>query len=222
MAHSAKESREYNLPMDYFVGKLRVIDGAGLRVELKSENPTETGVWFRIHHGMTGASYGERITVTLTARSPYQTGVDIESVCVMPTQLWDAGKNKSNINVLFGYLEKDMASYVPQTAGAYVPPTPSQTQQVPPQTFQTPQTQQVPPQTVQTPQMQQTPPQTVQTPPTASYAPPVQTPPPAREQAPVSPASPQASPAPKFCVRCGNRLTPGANFCVSCGTRIGN
>ena len=183
------------MPLDYFVQKLRVIDGAGLRVELKSENPTETGVWFRIHHGMTGASYGERITVTLTARSPFQTGIDIESVCVMPTQIWDAGKNKSNINVLFGYLEKDMASYVPQNAGAYVPPPP-QTQQVPPQT--------------------------VQTPPTASYAPPVQTPPPAREQAPASPTAPQASPAPKFCVRCGNRLTPGAKFCVSCGTRIGN
>ena len=133
MARSATETRKYAVPMDYFVGKMRAIENAGLRVSLKSENrldnPEETGFWYRIHHGMTGASYGERITVTLTVADFSGTAVKIESVCSMPTQLFDGGKNQSNVNVLFKYLESDMASYQP---GRYAP-TQQAAPQVPPQ-----------------------------------------------------------------------------------------
>lgn len=130
MARSAKETRQYSAPLEYFSGKLRAVESAGLNVSLKSENPTESGVWFRIHHGMTAASYGERITVTLTRLPNGGTGAEIESECVMPTQMFDAGKNKSNVNVIFGYLEKDMPASFP-AGGAFAPsrqtPPPQQT-----------------------------------------------------------------------------------------------
>ena len=122
MARSAKETRQYSAPLEYFSGKLRAVESAGLNVSLKSENPTESGVWFRIHHGMTAASYGERITVTLTRLPNGGTGAEIESECVMPTQMFDAGKNKSNVNVIFGYLEKDMPASFP--AGFRMPASP--------------------------------------------------------------------------------------------------
>ena len=68
MAKRAEDRKTYNgVPMDYFVQKCRAIDGAGLNVNLKSENPGDNGsMWFRVHHGMTMTSYGEKITITLT------------------------------------------------------------------------------------------------------------------------------------------------------------
>ena len=62
-----------------------------LDMSLKSENPTNTGVWFRIHHGMSMVSYGEKIAVTLTPDGN-GTHVHILSECGMPTQLVDYGE----------------------------------------------------------------------------------------------------------------------------------
>jgi len=75
MAKKSDERRSYPVNINFFVDKCRNIDSAGLRVNLKSENPTpDGGVWFRILHGMSAASYGEKITVTLT---PTPSGTDV-------------------------------------------------------------------------------------------------------------------------------------------------
>ena len=107
MAKRAEDRKTYNgVPMDYFVQKCRAIDGAGLNVNLKSENPGDNGsMWFRVHHGMTMTSYGEKITITLT---PVANGTDVHilSECAMPTQLVDYGKNKQNCAAIFGYFDK--------------------------------------------------------------------------------------------------------------------
>ena len=106
MAKRAEDRKTYNgVPMDYFVQKCRAIDGAGLNVSLKSENPGDNGsMWFRVHHGMTMTSYGEKITITLT---PAANGTDVHilSECAMPTQLVDYGKNKQNCAAIFGYFD---------------------------------------------------------------------------------------------------------------------
>ena len=120
MARKAENRKTYNnVPMDYFVQKCRSIEQGGLNLSLKSENPEADGsVWFRIHHGMTAMSYGEKITITLR---PLGQGTDVHvlSECGMPTQLVDGGKNKSNCAVIFRYLEANMPAAAPQ---GVVPP----------------------------------------------------------------------------------------------------
>jgi len=117
MAAKYQEGRFYPVSDDYFRNKLRSINTAGLNLVLKSENETPTGVWYRIHHGTTFSSWGEKITVTLT-RNDGGTGVDILSECGMPTQVVDWGKNRKNVIAIFNHLEKGM----PASGGVYAQP----------------------------------------------------------------------------------------------------
>lgn len=82
-----------------------------LNLGLKSENPTNTGVWFRFHHGVTPMSWGEKITITLNPTSPATVQIDILSECGLPTQIVDWGKNKQNVANIFEYIAKNIAKY---------------------------------------------------------------------------------------------------------------
>ncbi len=117
MAKKADGQNIYPANINFFADKCRNIAQAGLNMELKSENPQGNGVWFRIHHGMSFASYGEKITITLTPQGN-STHIHILSECGMPTQLVDYGKNKSNVTLLFQYLEQGMPIGAPQPAPA--------------------------------------------------------------------------------------------------------
>ena len=112
MAAQAQERRQYAAPIAFFVDKVRLIGSAGLNLSITSENPTPEGVWFRILHGGSYKSYGEKITITLTP-TPAGTDILIHSECGMPTQLFDGGKNKSNVAVIFRYLEAGMPQPAP-------------------------------------------------------------------------------------------------------------
>ncbi len=81
-----------------------------LRIALKSENPTPTGVWFRFLHGVTFTSWGEKITITLTPLSATTTKVEVLSECGMPTQIIDWGKNKQNVCNIVEYIENSLAT----------------------------------------------------------------------------------------------------------------
>lgn len=106
MAANHQEIRIYQIQIDNIVAILRSPRFcAELNLEMKSENPTATGVWYRFHHGMTMASYGEKITVTLNVINGGLVQVNIHSECGMPTQVVDWGKNKSNVEVVFNYIE---------------------------------------------------------------------------------------------------------------------
>lgn len=83
----------------------RRIEQAALDLSFKSENPAGSGIWFRIHHNMSMASWGEKITITLTPEGS-GTRVHILSECGMPTQIVDYGKNAENVAAIFRYLEQ--------------------------------------------------------------------------------------------------------------------
>ncbi len=136
MARSFRSSKVYNAPVSYFADMTRAIGGAGYNFKVTSENPTPTGVWFRIIHGMSAMSYGEKITVTITANGP-QTNVEVFSECGMPTQLVDGGKNASNVNLIFKYFESNLTS---ATAAAPVqqPAQPAPVQQAPQAVYSAP------------------------------------------------------------------------------------
>lgn len=110
MGARSQTQKTYNVPMDFFVDKCRSINASNLNVVLKSENPTETGVWFRVHHGMTMLSWGEKITITITRCENGVTQVQVLSECGMPTQVVDMGKNAQNVRNVFAYLEKGLPS----------------------------------------------------------------------------------------------------------------
>ena len=107
------DSRVYEMPSERIVDivKSRIYSDE-LNLALKSENPTDTGVWFRFHHGVTFTSWGEKITVTITALQGNTTKVDILSECGMPTQVIDFGKNQRNVNTLFECLNKHLKSNI--------------------------------------------------------------------------------------------------------------
>ena len=102
MARSAVDERIIDLPIELIIGRMRTV-GSESNFALRSENPTPTGVWFRVHHGASMASWGEKITVTLTPMGQ-QTKVNIFSECGMPTQLIDYGKNRKVVNYLFDFI----------------------------------------------------------------------------------------------------------------------
>ena len=95
-----------------------------LRTELKSENPTPTGVWFRLHHGATFTSWGEKITITLTPCGANATQVTIHSECGMPTQVIDWGKNKQIVCNVYEYLAANVENQplAQPRETAFVPP----------------------------------------------------------------------------------------------------
>lgn len=94
------------------------------KISMKSENPTSTGVWFRFHHGMSFASYGEKITITLTPLAANSTQVTIHSECGMPTQLVDWGKNKQIVHNIFRSIEAFVCNSHMQQINSQ--PTPTQ------------------------------------------------------------------------------------------------
>lgn len=209
MARKAENRKTYNnVPMEYFRQKCLAIDSAGLNLSLKSENPGENGaVWFRVLHGMSMTSYGEKITITLR---PMGSGTDVHilSECGLPTQIVDYGKNAKNCAAIFAYLERD----IPQQ-GAMQPAPGIPVQQAPVRQAEQPGY-------PQAPAYQQAPVQ-----PQAGYQQaPVYPQTPAQPQAPVQPqvvaAAAFAAQDFVFCPECGTKNSKSAKFCMNCGTRL--
>lgn len=82
-----------------------------LDLDFKSENPSPTGVWYRLHHGVSFTSWGEKITITLTPLGPMSTQVVIHSECGMPTQVIDWGKNKQIVRNVYEYLAANIRQF---------------------------------------------------------------------------------------------------------------
>ena len=89
---------------------------SSLDLILRSENPTPPGVWYRFHHGTSFASWGEKITITLTPIGPTATQLHIHSECGMPTQVVDWGKNKQLVNKIYTYLSSNVMRYAAPAA----------------------------------------------------------------------------------------------------------
>lgn len=89
------EKRVYNVDYNAALVAIRSMNKSSLNIDLQSENPTATGVWFRFTHAMSFKSYGEKITITVN-RFANGTEIDILSECGLPTQMFDMGKNKEN------------------------------------------------------------------------------------------------------------------------------
>lgn len=109
MAANYQQTKNYTIPMQYFIDELRnPYFARALNIELKSENPTPGGVWYRFHHGTTFTSWGEKITITLLNLQGGMLQVTVHSECGMPTQVFDWGKNSSNVTAIFNQLEQSV------------------------------------------------------------------------------------------------------------------
>ena len=116
MAASYQQTYNINAGMQAICDTIRSKGFADkLNTEIKAENPTQTGVWYRIHHGASFTSWGEKITITLTPLSESATQVNIHSECGMPTQVVDWGKNKQVVCNIYEYIEANVAhNFTPQ------------------------------------------------------------------------------------------------------------
>lgn len=106
MAANYQETRVYQAPMSCLLMILRSPQMcAALNIELKSEFPQPNGAWFGFNHGMTSSPYGEKITVAFEDVGEGSVRATVHSECGVPDQTVDWGKNKSNVEVIFNYIE---------------------------------------------------------------------------------------------------------------------
>ena len=107
MAANFQQTKNYTIQPEYFFEVLRnPYFARALNIELKSENMTPGGLWYRFHHGTSFTSWGEKITVTVLSLQGGMTQVTVHSECGMPTQVFDWGKNSSNVTAIFNQLEQ--------------------------------------------------------------------------------------------------------------------
>lgn len=107
MAANYSKTVRFNESLQNLLSIVRSSDFATtLRIEMKSENPTATCVWFRFHHGTSFTSWGEKITITLTPLFNGQTDAHVYSECGMPTQVIDWGKNQQVVCNIIEYIER--------------------------------------------------------------------------------------------------------------------
>lgn len=76
-----------------------------LKITIRAEAPTPSGMWYKLYHGTSMSSWGENITVDLMPVGANVTQVHIRSECDMPTQIIDWGKNKEMVHSIHQYLE---------------------------------------------------------------------------------------------------------------------
>jgi hypothetical protein len=106
MAANFQQVKTYTIKPEYFFDELRnPYFAQALNIEMKSENYTPGGLWFRFHHGVSFSSWGEKITITVVVLQGGITQVTVHSECGMPTQVFDWGKNSSNVTAIFNQLE---------------------------------------------------------------------------------------------------------------------
>ena len=106
MGKKVRDTRVYQIPYNTIGNLMGSAQFAqSLAYKLRDSGPTQNGYQFRFSHDITLMSYGEYITIWLTPTGPSTTQVEVESACVMPTQIFDWGTNKKNIEALWRYLD---------------------------------------------------------------------------------------------------------------------
>ena len=105
MAANHEKIITLNSPIPLLVDRMRNLPCSGLKMTLKGEGPySNGGVCFQVKHGMSFTSWGENITVALSPAGTDQTSVLVRSECALPTQIFDWGKNRKNVDSLIQYL----------------------------------------------------------------------------------------------------------------------
>ena len=85
------------------VERLRRMNIKSYRV-IEERGDGRGGVIFRISHNMSLWSWGENISITMSPYNDMQTVVEVMSMCAMPTQVIDWGRNGRNLQDLMSYL----------------------------------------------------------------------------------------------------------------------
>ena len=103
MGAKYSEIRTLPGPIEFYINKIRNIGFYDTKYNVLNEQPIVDGLLFLIEHGVSFSSWGENVKLALIYQGDY-TIVDIYSECVLPTQIFDFGKNKENVTRLFNYL----------------------------------------------------------------------------------------------------------------------
>ena len=105
MAAKYQNKKVYQLSFESVCNAFRGV-GVIKRLDFgfKSESVVGESRVFNLSSDINLASWGEKITVTVTA---VDSGVcvDVLSECALPTQIIDWGKNQKNVEAVFGFLD---------------------------------------------------------------------------------------------------------------------
>ena len=109
MAAKFSGKKHFNADVDQIVSIVKDTSFAqALNLKIKSENPNGDGFWFRFHHGVSFASWGEKITLTVIPAEFNTVKITVESKCAVPMQILDFGQNVQNVRKIFGHIESQV------------------------------------------------------------------------------------------------------------------
>ncbi len=103
MAANYRDARVFNENINAIAQMLRVIEANVKGMKYVVEYAQPYGAVVQISHRLSFTSWGEDIKVMLTIQGD-NTLVDVNSECVLPTQIIDLGKNKENVNKIINYI----------------------------------------------------------------------------------------------------------------------
>ena len=73
--------------------------------------PFPNQVTFNFSSGVTFTSWGEDVQISISSTGPNQVMMMVNSVCSMPTQVVDWGKNAENVNRIANYVLMNIGRY---------------------------------------------------------------------------------------------------------------
>ena len=89
-----------------------------LQMHFQSQITTPNGIALHLKSKVTMSSWGETVTINLSRVSPNEVRVDVLSECNMPTQIFDWGKNKKNVGMIFDHMNRNLHRFAAPTPQA--------------------------------------------------------------------------------------------------------
>ena len=115
MSANHSETRVYQIPIQYITNELQNPRFTQLqKLQFNNMMPAVNGGTFNFQRSMTMWSWGEKISITALSVDSSATQITIRSECSMPTQVFDWGQNKKNVQAIFSHLEQYAMTTAPQ------------------------------------------------------------------------------------------------------------
>ena len=94
-----------------------------LNLNFQTQVATPNGITLHLKSKVSMSSWGETVTITLSQVSPTDVRMDVLSECNMPTQIFDWGKNKKNVGMIFDYMNMNLHRFAaPAPQASYQAP----------------------------------------------------------------------------------------------------
>ena len=113
MAASYSDTRLFNVPVQAMINLFRSpFFISSLRYKFNGEYPSPYYTVFNFTHGVSLASWGEKITVNVSVLQNNTVSVTVTSECSESFQFVDWGKNNDNVHAIFTFIYTHIGGFV--------------------------------------------------------------------------------------------------------------